>query len=134
MPAPYSPDLRVRVLHTAAAGPATRAGRAAVAARFEVSLATVYLWLRQEREEGRRAAKPHAGGHASTFDAGVLTALLAAQNDRTLAELAAGYRARTRQAISPSSVRRLLVAARVTRKKKGAPGDRAGAAGRRRGA
>ena len=66
MPKPYSADLRERVLAACEPG---EAGRAAVAQRFNVSGATGYNWLRQAREEGRRAAKPHAGGPAPKVDA-----------------------------------------------------------------
>lgn len=124
MPRPYSADLRARVLHACALG---RAARAEIAAQFEVGESTVYLWLQQARTEGRTAPKPHAGGHASGFDVAVLRALVREGNDRTLAELAAAYAARTGQPISGPSVRRLLAAAGVTRKKKGAPRHRAGA-------
>ena len=118
MPRPFSADLRARVLHACAA--ATRP-RAEIAAQYEIGASTLYLWLHQERVEGRTAPKPHAGGHATGFDVETLRTLVSDGNDRTLAELAAAYTARTRQPISPASVRRLLVSARITRKKKGAP-------------
>jgi transposase len=125
MPAPYSADLRERVLHACAAA---RLSRAEIAAQFEVGESTVYLWLTQERLEGRTAPKPHAGGRATGFDVEALRAAVTEGNDRTLAELAAAYAARTRQPISPPSVRRLLRQAGITRKKKGAPRLRAGPA------
>jgi transposase len=125
MPRPFSADLRERALHACAAG---RRSRAEIAAQFEVGESTVYLWLKQAREEGRTAPKPHAGGHASGFDVAVLRELVREGNDRTLAELAAAYAARTRQPISGPSVRRLLERAGVSRKKKGAPRHRTGPA------
>ncbi len=120
MPRPYSADLRGRVLRACKA--ATRP-RAELARQFEVGESTLYLWLQQEGTEGRCEAKPHAGGHTPHFDGGLLEALLAERNDRTLAELAAAYQARTGPPISPSSVRRVLAARGVTRTKKGAPRD-----------
>src|SRR6478752_7709320 len=72
MPKPYSADLRERVLLAGAAG----LPPAIVARRFGVGLSTVYLWRQQARAEGRRCAKPHAGGRA----------LVAERNDRTLDE------------------------------------------------
>jgi transposase-like protein len=66
MPRPYSADLRERALR---ACERAEASRAAIARRFEVAEATLYGWLKQDREEGRRAAKPHAGGPAPTIDA-----------------------------------------------------------------
>ena len=58
MPKPYSADLRERVLLAGEAG----LPPAIVAQRFGVGLSTVYLWRQQARAEGRRCAKPHAGG------------------------------------------------------------------------
>jgi transposase len=118
MPRPFSADLRERVRHACAAAAHPRAE---IAAQYEIGESTLYLWQQQERIEGRTAPKPHAGGRATAFDLDVLRALVTDGNDRTLAELAAAYTARTRQPISPASVRRLLVGARSTRETQGAP-------------
>ena len=59
MPQPYSPDLRERVLVACERGDLPQVE---IARRFQVCPATVSNWRRQEREEGRRAAKPHSGG------------------------------------------------------------------------
>jgi len=117
MPRPYSPDLRLRVLHACAA---REAERAELARRYEVSETTLYRWLRQQRTEGRTAPKPHAGGPTSRFDAARLRQLVEAQPDRTLAELAALYHAETGVAISLSSVERLVQWLQLRRKKKDA--------------
>ena len=85
MPAPYSADLRERVLLAEAAG----LSPAVVAERFGVGLSTVYLWRQQARTQGRRCAKPHGGGRARGIDAAgetILRALVAERNDRTLDE------------------------------------------------
>ena len=124
MAAPYSPDLRRRVLHACAM---VEGSRAEIARRFAVSERIVYVWLQQEREEGRTAAKPHAGGVASRFDTALLRQLDAEQPDAFLAELAARYEARTGVAISLSSVERLLQLLGLRRKKKDAPRRGAGA-------
>ena len=58
MAKPYSADLRERVLLAGEAG----LPPAIVSRRFGVGLSTVYLWRQQARAEGRRCAKPHAGG------------------------------------------------------------------------
>jgi transposase len=118
MPAPYSPDLRRRVLHACAM---VEGSRAEIAARFQVSERSVYLWLRDEREEGRTTPKPHAGGRASRFDRSLIRALHDAQPDVTLAECAARYQARTGAPISVSSVERLVRELDLRRKKKDAP-------------
>ena len=124
MAAPYSPDLRRRVLHACAMVEGTRPE---IARRFAVSERSVYLWLRQEREEGRTEAKPHAGGRPSRFDAALLRQLHDAQPDAFLVELAARYAARTGVAISVSSVEALVQKLDLRRKKKDAARRRAGA-------
>ena len=85
MPNPYSADLRERVLLADEAG----LPPPAVAQRFGIGLATVYLWRQQARAEGRRCAKPHGGGRARGIDTAgeaILRALVAERNDRTLDE------------------------------------------------
>ena len=124
MPAPYSSDLRRRVLHACAM---VEGSRAEIARRFQVSERSVYLWLQQEREEGRTGPKPHAGGVASRFDGALIRTLHAAQPDVTLAECAARYEARTGVAISLSSVERVLQELDLRRKKKDTPRRRAAA-------
>lgn len=118
MPAPYSPDLRRRVLHACAM---VEGSRATIARRFAVSERIVYRWLQQEREEGRTAPKPHAGGVPSRFDVTLIRALHEAQPDVTLAECATRYHATTGVPISVSSVERLVQALELRRKKKDAP-------------
>ena len=118
MPAPYSPDLRRRVLHACAM---LEGSRAEIARRFAVSERLVYLWLAQEREEGRTEAKPHGGGRASRFDAALVRQFFAAQPDGTLAECAARYEAQTGARISVSSVEHLVQSLDLRRKKKDAP-------------
>jgi len=81
MPKPYSADLRERVLLAGEAG----LSLAIIARRFGVGLSTVYLWRQQARAEGRRCAKPHAGGRTLGIDAtgeAILRALVSEQNDR----------------------------------------------------
>jgi transposase len=123
MPAPYSADLRRRVL---AACAAHEASRAELARRYRIGESTLYRWLEAERVDGRTEAKPHAGGASSRFDAAVLRQLYEAQPDATLAEVAARYGARTRVAISVSSVERLVQLLDLRRKKKGAARGGAG--------
>jgi transposase len=101
--------------------------RPEIARRFAVSERSVYLWLQQEREEGRTEAKPHAGGVPSRFDPAVVRAIHEAQPDVTLAECAARYEARTGVAISVSSVEALVQKLDLRRKKKDAARRGAGA-------
>ena len=104
MPKPYSADLRERVLLADEAG----LPPVAIAQRFGVGLATVYLWRQQAHAQGRRCAKPHGGGRARGIDAAgeaILRALVAERNDRTLDEyreqLAAGRRSAGRPCAAP---------------------------------
>jgi transposase len=102
MPRPYSADLRERVLAACEAG----LGRAAAARRYRLGERTVYRWLHEAHHEGRRHAKPHAGGRrpavAGTEEA--LRQLVAARRDATLAEQAEAYAARTGRKLSPSTL------------------------------
>jgi transposase len=108
MPRPYSADLRERVL---AACERQDGSRAATARRFAVGQSTVYAWLRQAREEGRRAAKPARGGSpwlGGAAGQSALEAVLQEGRDATLAEFAAKLAARTGRRWSPSAVCRAL--------------------------
>src|SRR3712207_6032071 len=86
MSQPYSADLRERVLVACERGDLPQVE---IARRFQVCPATVSNWRRQEREEGRRAAKPHSGGVPSRLDAAalaVLRQLVIEDNDALLRE------------------------------------------------
>lgn len=118
MPRPYSADLRGRALR---ACERAEASRAEIARRFEVAEATLYSWLKQDREEGRRAAKPHAGGPAPKIDAAgreVVRALVDADDAATLGEYVDRYAARTDQRVSPALMCRTLRRLGLTRKKR----------------
>ena len=115
MPRPYSADLRERVVTDCEAG----LGRAAAARRYRVGERTVYRWLAEARHEGRRAAKPHAGGRRPVV-AGpedVLRELAPATSDAPLAERAEAYAARTGRRLSPSALCRAFRRLGLTRKK-----------------
>ena len=115
-PQPLSLDLRQRVV--AAAQHQTQAQ---VAARFDVSESTVGKWCRRALATGTPAAKPHRGGGPGKVDgagAEVLRALVRERNDRTLAELAALYAARTGIAVSIHAVWRACQRLDLRRKKK----------------
>ena len=86
MPRAYSSDLRERVVADGEAG----LGRAEAARRYRLGERTVYRWLAEARDEGRRHAKPHAGGRRPVVAGteGVLHELATgpATRDATLAE------------------------------------------------
>ena len=117
MPRPFSADLRRRVLRAGARGDGTRRQ---IARRFRVSESTVYGWLRQERDEDRREARPHAGGPARVIDAAgedVLRALVGEDNHATLAEYAAAFAARGGRTVSAPMVCKALKRLGLGRKK-----------------
>lgn len=102
----YSFDLRERVLRACEAGGESQTS---IAIRFEVSQATVSPWRRQAREEGRRAAKEHAGGPVMLAgDLAVLDAVAAEHPDALLAEYAAWVEERTGRRHSPPALCRAL--------------------------
>jgi transposase len=131
MPGAYSADLRERVLRACERARLSRAKRAAL---FQVAESTVHRWLQTWRGEGRREAKPHAGGPAPRLDQaalGKLAAIVAEANDLSLAEYAAKLSERAGVAASGPTVRRALQKLGLPRKKDAA-GDRARPARHRR--
>ena len=109
----YSSDLRERVVAACDAGDTTRE---LVAARFSVSVTWIRKLIRQRRETGSIAPKPHGGGRASAFDPEAgrrLREAVRADDDATLRELAeaAGV------ACCASAVHRALRRLGITRKK-----------------
>lgn len=115
MPQPYSVDLRERVLQACAEG---QLKRSEIAARFRVSEAALYNWLRRARESGSCAPKPHAGGKRSEVDTVLLRRLVEEQNDRTLPEYTAAYAHETGRRFCPSHFSRLLKRLDLPRKKR----------------
>ncbi len=118
MARPYTAELRERVLLACERGGLSRAS---IAALFRVGESTVYRWQRTWRTEGRREAKPHAGGPAPRLGATALDELeelVAESNDRTLAEYAAGLLERTGVAASGPTICRALRKLDLRRKKR----------------
>jgi transposase len=117
MPKPYSSDLRERVLLACARG---KLSRAKIAAMFQVAESTLYRWLETWRSEGRREAKPHAGGPEPRLDAAALDelkAIVAEVNDLSLAEYATKLQERTGVTASGPTVSRALQKLGLPRKK-----------------
>jgi transposase len=134
MPRPYSSDLRGRVLAAWDGGERP----SAVAERFCVARATVYLWLRQRRDEGRTEAKRLGGGPKPTIRdeaEAALVRLVEDRRDRTLAEYPDGLAAAPGGVrVHPWTVGRALRRLGRTRKKEDPACRRAGRGGRRGGA
>ena len=132
MPEPSSGDLRERVVLACERG---RLSRAKIAKLFQVAQSTVDRWLQTWRNEGRRAAKPHAGGPAPRLARAALEklkAIVAEANDLSLAEYAARLHERTGVTASGPTVCRALQKLGLPRKKDAA-GAGAGSARYRRG-
>jgi transposase len=109
----YSIDLRERVVAACDRGDATREQ---IAARFAVSVPWIRKLLRQRRQTGSIAPRPHGGGRAPAFDAEAAARLrdaVRAHNDATLEELAHA----TGVACGVSAVHRTLKRLGITRKK-----------------
>jgi transposase len=118
MPGAYSADLRERVL---IACERDGASRAKIASLFRVGESTVYRWLQAWRTEGRREARPRAGGPAPRLDVAALDELkgvVAGSNDLTLAEYAARLEGRAGVRVSGSTVCRALKKLGLPRKKR----------------
>ena len=118
MPRAYSADLRERVL---VAWERRDGTQAEIARRFSLALSTVENWLRQARVDGRRTAKPRAGGVPPRLDAealAVLRALVLEDNAATLQEYADRLAARTGVRVSSPVLCRALQRLGLPRKKR----------------
>ena len=115
MPAPYSQDLRERVIGFMALGGSARAA----ATRFEVSISSAIRWAQRWRAEGH--ARPRAMGgdrrsRLSEHRARVLQ-LIAQQPDLTLQEIRSALAA-CGITVALSTVHRFLAAQNLTLKKR----------------
>lgn len=118
MPAPYSLDLRSRVVAALLVGDKPQAE---VARQVAVGLATAREWLRRYRTTG--SVEPTAQRHGplrllSHHDDRQIAAYLDSDNDLTLDEIAARFTADTGRPVSDTTVFRSLVRSEVTRKKR----------------
>jgi transposase len=116
MPAPYSQDLRDRVIAAVAAG---RSARAA-AVWFGVSVSTAIRWAQRWRAEGHAAARAMGGDHSSrlTDHQEAVLALVARQPDLTLAEIRARLYAEQGVSVGLTTVWRFLETNKLTPKKR----------------
>jgi transposase len=114
----YSLDLRTRVVeavdrHVGSQGE--------VAALFGVSRSFVKKLLRQRRETGSVAPKPHGGGHPAKLDAkkreAVRSYMRDGKEDASLVEVQRYVMRRWRVGISEATVSRLLASLGLPRKK-----------------
>lgn len=118
IPAPYSLDLRRRVVAALLVGDAVQAE---VARRFSVNLTMAEDWLRRYRATG--SVEPTEQRHGpprilSADDDARITAYLDAENDLALPEIADRFAEDTGCRISETTVFRSLVRSEVTRIKR----------------
>lgn len=114
----YSLDFRKKIADTYLAG---FISQRKLAKRFRVSLSFVEKLLKQLRQTGDIAPKPHGGGHPPKLNPqqlSLLKALVEADNDATLAELCDQFQQQTRIPMSRSTMGRVLQKLNLTRKKK----------------
>jgi transposase len=114
----YSLDLRTRIVdavdrHVGSQGE--------VAALFGVSRTWVKKLLRQRRETGSLAPKPHGGGQPPKLDAkkegAVRSYILEVKKDASLAQVQTYVARRWKLGLSEATVSRLLAKLRLPRKK-----------------
>ena len=116
MPAPYSQDLRERVIGFMALGGSARAA----ATRFEVSISSVIRWAQRWRAEGHARPRPMGGDRRSRLSehgAKVLQ-LVAQEPDLTLREIRSALAASCGITVGLSTVHRFLGAHNLTLKKR----------------
>jgi transposase len=116
MPAPYSQDLRDRVIAAVAAGKSARAA----AVWFGVSVSTSIRWAQRWRAEGHAMARAMGGDHSSRLKdhrAAVLD-LVAREPDLSLAEIRDRLSAEPGVDVAVSTVWRFLEANKLTLKKR----------------
>ncbi|MEO0537461.1 MAG: transposase [Cyanobacteria bacterium P01_A01_bin.123] len=100
----YSSDLRSRIVKTYES---ETISQRALAQRFCVATSFVQKILKQYRETGSLAPKPHGGGHRAKLNGAqelILAELVEAKNDATLLELAELLAERTQLSVSPATV------------------------------
>ncbi len=127
MPAPYSADLRERVLAACERGHGSHAD---IARRFSVAESTVSTWWRVLCESGRRTAQPPGRGpepRLAGAGEAALVELVEADTDATLDTYAARLDERVGITVSPPVLCRTLKRLGLTRKKRRvAPPSRTG--------
>ena len=118
MPAPYSDDLRIRVVRAYLNGEGTYAD---IAIRFDIGVASVDRWISRFRSTESVSPDPMGGDRHSKFDADserTLVRLVREQPDITRVELVDALRESIGLVVSESAVQRALERLELTRKKR----------------
>src|SRR3954466_1749070 len=116
MPAPYSQDLRERVIGFMALGGSARRA----AARFDISVSSAIRWAQRWRAEGQARPRAMGGDRRSRLGehrAKVLQ-LVAQQPDLTLQEIRSALAVSCGITVGLSTVHRFLAAHKLTLKKR----------------
>ena len=115
MPAPYSQDLRERVVGCVALGVSARAA----ARRFDISISTAVRWAQRWRAEGRVKSRAMGGDHRSRLKdhRALVLELIAKQPDLTLQEIRSAL-ATSGITVGLMTVWRFLAAHKLTLKKR----------------
>ena len=116
MPAPYSQDLRDRVVSAVSSGSSARGA----ARRFGIGIGTAVRWAQRLRAEGHARARAMGGDHRSRLTGhreAVLT-LIAHQPDLTLEEIRGALIERHAITVGRGTVSRFLKSHNITLKKK----------------
>ena len=116
LPAPYSQDLRQRVIGFIALGGSARAA----AVRFDVSVSSALRWAQRWRSEGRAGPRAMGGDRRSRLSEHRVKVLqlVARQPDLTLQEIRSALAASRGITIGLSTVHRFLCADNLTLKKR----------------
>jgi transposase len=114
----YSVDLRTRIVEAVDRGVGSQGE---VAGLFGVSRTLVKKLLRQRRETGSVAPKPHGGGQRPKVEAkkgeAVRAYIMEGKNDASLGEVQAYIARRWKLGVSQATVSRLLARLGLPRKK-----------------
>ena len=116
MPAPYSSDLRRKIVEAHAKG----RSQTQIASDFGVSESCISTLLKRYRTTGSFAPRPRGGGRSPALDAqgrAALVEMVRRKPDATIEELRATTRERLGVVVSKSAMGRVLTALGLPRKK-----------------
>lgn len=115
---PYSLDLRKKIVEVFET---EQISQRKLAEQFHVALSFIEKLLKQWRETGDLAPKPHGGGTPPKLNGeqeGLVQTLIESKNDMTLDELCQEVHQQTQVRVSRSTMGRIVQRLNLTRKKK----------------
>ncbi|MBH8564002.1 transposase [Nostoc sp. CENA67] len=117
MPAPYSTDLRQRVIN---AYESKQGSQRQLAERFQVSVSFIKRLIRRYRDTGQVTSLPHGGGAIAKIrnsSLAVIEQLVDEQPDAILEELCSGFAAKSGVEVSVTTMHRAVQRLKLTTKK-----------------